>query len=145
MSLKAGGNTYYFDDVASAFAAVDDTAITGDVTLKVLKDGQTYPVGTESSSSTIVFENEDITSVTLDLNGCNLAMTNQREGKNCSLQIMSPSFTLTDSTCTTSQAVVDGKENASFKAGSLNLTNCYLNISQFFQRYHKGKNFGWRC
>lgn len=38
MSLTAGDNTYYFDDVASAFAAVDDTAITGDVTLKVLKD-----------------------------------------------------------------------------------------------------------
>ena len=126
MSLEAGGNTYYFDDVASAFAAVNDTTnITGDVTLKVLKDDQAYPVGTAEEYSTTVFEKATGT-VTLDLNGHDLAMAGQRPDSTCSLAILSPAFTLIDSTCTTSQAVVDGKENEDFQAGKLLLTNVYL-------------------
>lgn len=126
MSLEAGGNTYYFDDVASAFAAVNDTTnITGDVTLKVLKDDQAYPVGTAEEYSTTVFEKATGT-VTLDLNGHDLAMAGQRPDSTCSLAILSPAFTLIDSTCTTSQAVVDGKENEDFQAGKLSLTNVYL-------------------
>ena len=128
MSLTAGENTYYFDDVASAFTAVDNTeAITGDVTLKVQKDGQSYPVGTSEKNSTTVFEKATGT-ITLDLNGHDLGMAGQKEGSSCFLYIKSPSFTLTDSTCTESKAVVGGKENASFEAGSLNLTNAYLNF-----------------
>ena len=129
MSLTAGENTYYFDDVASAFAAVDDTTnITGDVTLKVLKDDQTYPVGTTEEYSTTVFEKATGT-VTLDLNGHNLTLAGQSPSSSCYLAILSPAFTLTDSTCTESKAVVDGKENESFEAGKLTLTNVYLNYN----------------
>lgn len=126
MSLTAGEDTYYFDDVASAFAAVDNTeAITGDVTLKVLKDTE-YEFGTSDKAILQLFQSAT-GSVTLDLNSFDLNLISLKEKSYGTINIYSPSFTLTDSACTTSKAVVNGKENASFEAGSLGLTNAYIN------------------
>ena len=76
MSLTAGENTYYFDDVASAFAAVDNTAITGDVTLKVLKDTE-YNYG---AGSPTLFTRTG-SDVTLDLNGQTLKLAGVDAGE----------------------------------------------------------------
>ena len=73
-SLACGDYTFFFSNINNAFAAVDDSNLSGDVTIQLLET-TTESITEEGSANHRVFtENTNITSVKIDLNGNNLTL-----------------------------------------------------------------------
>lgn len=126
MSLTAGENTYYFDDVADAFGALTDEAIRGDITLTVLNDA-TWNVtenGNGFYNAMLGVDGTGLIDLKIDLAGHNLAIKGSNQEKQVRV-FFNNRFTqvsLIDS-ASNGKAIENGKENPSFDAASLVLDN----------------------
>ncbi|MDR2770730.1 MAG: hypothetical protein LBB57_01675, partial [Clostridiales Family XIII bacterium] len=137
VSLTDGAdNTYYFSDAQTAFAAVDDPNIVGDVTLKVVGTDVTYTVASGTSSATVQMFSGATGAVTLDLNGkaLKLRMDIETVYAYVTMAVNASTFTILDSTFTGTATDTSGKENTdedtALNAGLLTLENALFSVSQ---------------
>ncbi|MDR1245671.1 MAG: NEAT domain-containing protein, partial [Clostridiales Family XIII bacterium] len=132
MSLTAGSGTYYFATAETAFNAVDDPNVTGDVTLKVVRTDVTYTVASGSTNTTVQMFSGATGAVTLDLNGMALKL-NMDGTAYATVNLNASNFTITDSTATGTATDTDGKERAGtdinkLTSGTLTLENAMLRL-----------------
>ncbi|SHH88373.1 Ig-like domain (group 2) [Sporobacter termitidis DSM 10068] len=121
-SLAVGVNTYYFENPQAAFNAVSDTNLSGDMTLKVLKDTE-YTYEVNSGSSAHLFFSGTGGAVTLDLNKRTLTMIGNRTGGAVSVRFAAPSVNIIDSQATGSATA------GTLDAGLLDVRNGILSAT----------------
>ena len=125
MSLTAGDNTYYFDDVADAFGALKDEAIRGAVVLTVLKNVTWDVVDSNGLYNVMLGVDETgLIDLKIDLAGHDLTIKGNNQEKQVRV-VFNNRFiqvTLIDS-ASKEKAVDNGAENVSFDAAKVILDN----------------------
>lgn len=126
MSLTAGDNTYYFDDVADAFAALKDEAIRGEVTLTVLRDNVTWDVADNNGLYNVMLgvNGTGLINLKINLAGHDLTIKGNNQEKQVRIAFNNrfSQVSIIDS-ASIEKAVDNGAENVSFDAAKVILDN----------------------